>query len=172
VIMFCGRLTPRKRPLDLIAAAERLPHSVTTLFVGDGMLADRVRASLRPTRGAVTGFVSQSELPSYYHAADILALPSESEPWGVVVNEAMATGALPVVSDRVGAAPDLVEGVGEVFASGDIPGMADALSRALARIEDPQTKARVRRHVDRYSVERTAEGYEQAVLAVRRSRLA
>ena len=48
VIMFSGKLCPRKRPLDLVAAASFLGQEVTTIFVGDGVLADRVRSLLRP----------------------------------------------------------------------------------------------------------------------------
>jgi glycosyltransferase involved in cell wall biosynthesis len=170
VIMFCGKLHPRKRPLDLAEAVRRLPQAVSTLFVGDGMLADQVMARLDQrggsASGAVTGFVSQSELPSYYHAADILVLPSESEPWGLVVNEAMAAGVLPVVSDKVGAAPDLVRGTGEVFPCGDVPALAAALGRALLRIKDPQVPGQMRQHVARFGLEPTAAGFEQAALAV------
>ena len=139
---------------------------MTTIFVGDGVLADQVRALLRPGRGVVTGFVNQAELPAYYHAADILVLPSSREQWGRVVNEAMATGALPVVSDRVGAAPDLVDGVGEVFPSGDVNALTEALRRALGRLGDPEVSDQVRRRVARYSIDITAAGYEQAAVAV------
>jgi glycosyltransferase involved in cell wall biosynthesis len=171
VIMFCGKLHERKRPLDLLAAAARLPGPVTILFVGDGALAPRIRASLRARgTGAVTGFVTQSQLPCYYHAADVLALPSEHEPWGLVVNEAMAAGVLPVVSDRVGAAPDLVAGVGEVFGCGDVAGLAAALARALARLAEPRARARLRERarerVDGFGLDRTAAGFEQAALTV------
>jgi glycosyltransferase involved in cell wall biosynthesis len=166
VILFCGKLIPRKRPLDLAAAVRLLPFDVTTLFVGDGSLAEKVRGSLNPGDGVVTGFVNQSNLPSYYHAADILVLPSEAETWGLVVNESMACGTLPVVSNRVGSAPDLAVGVGEVFRCGDIPGLAAALSRAVARMDDPETRSRVRQHVGRYSLDLTAEGFEQAARAV------
>lgn len=166
VIMFCGKLYPGKRPLDLAAAVKSLPQEVTVLFVGDGVLTEQVRASLRPGGGVVTGFVNQLEIPSYYHAADILVLPSEAEKWGLVVNEAMAAGALPVVSDRVGAAPDLVFGVGEVYQWGDVTDLATALTRALARARDPRTRHRVRQHAARYSLERTAAGFEEAALAV------
>jgi glycosyltransferase involved in cell wall biosynthesis len=162
VIAFCGKLIPRKRPLDLAAAVRLLPFAVNTLFLGDGSLADDVRASLIPGAGVVTGFVNQSDLPAYYHAADILALPSESETWGLVVNEAMACGALPVVSDRVGCAPDLASGVGEVFPCGDIPALAAALGRAVARLGDPRAHDRIRQHVERYSLACTAVGFEQA----------
>ena len=169
VILFCGKLYPWKRPLDLCAAVKALPHDVNVLFVGDGVLAEEVQACLRPGSGAVTGFVNQSELPSYYHAADIVVLPSEVENWGLVVNEAMAAGVLPVVSDRVGAAPDLVVGIGEVYPFGDTARLADALSRALALANDPETRNRVRQHAARYCLKRTATGFEQAAFAVSRN---
>jgi glycosyltransferase involved in cell wall biosynthesis len=165
VIMFCGKLLQAKRPLDLAAAVSRLTEPASTVFVGDGQLADQVRAMLAPGQGVVTGFVNQAELPSYYHAADILVLPSQSEPWGLVVNEAMAAGVLPVVSDRVGAGPDLVEGIGEIYPCGDVDALAAALRCALARVADPQLAGRLRRRVDRYSVQVTAAGFEQAAAA-------
>lgn len=164
VIMFSGKLIPGKRPLDLVAAVRLLGQPVTLLMVGDGSLAQQVREALPPGEGVVTGFVNQSELPAYYHAADILVLPSAAEMWGLVINEAMAAGTLPVVSDRVGAAPDLVQGVGEVYPCGDINRLAQALSRALQRVEDPGSRDRVRRHVSRFSLERTAIGFEEAVM--------
>lgn len=166
VIMFCGKLISRKRPLDLAAAIHLVPDKVTTMFVGDGSMADLIRTSLEPGSGVVTGFVNQSELPAYFHAADILVLPSEAEPWGLVVNEAMAAGTLPVVSDRVGAAPDLVRGIGEVYPCGDVTALAKALSRALVKTEDPKIRERVRQHVARYSLDTTAAGFEEATLAV------
>jgi glycosyltransferase involved in cell wall biosynthesis len=166
VVLFCGKLYDWKRPLDLVEAVSLLPGEVTTVFVGDGLLADRVRAGIRPGQGAVTGFVNQSELPDYYHAADILVLPSEVEKWGLVVNEAMAAGTLPVVSDRVGAARDLVSGLGEIYPCGDVPALAAALGRAINRAQEPATRQRVREHAARYSLDRTAAGFEEAAMAV------
>ena len=95
--------------------------------------------------------------------ADILVLPSEHEPWGVVVNEAMAAGVIPVVSDRVGAAPDLVVGVGQVYPCGDTARLAEALSRALDLVGQPETCDRVRSRVAQYNLEHTAIGFEVAV---------
>ena len=168
VILFCGKLAPHKRPLDLCTAAKELAHDVNVIFVGDGALAEEVRASLMPGQGVLTGFVNQSELPAYYHAADVIVLPSEVENWGLVVNEAMATGVLPVVSDRVGAAPDLVAGVGEVYPCGDVTALVAALGRALTCARDPRTRGRVTQHVARFSLDRTALGFETAALSVRR----
>ena len=155
-----------KRPLDLAAAVAHLDVPVNVLFVGDGALAGAVTALLPPGRGAVTGFVNQAELPSCYHAADILVLPSGSEPWGLVVNEAMAAGVLPVVSDRVGCAPDLVADLGEVYPSGDVAALAAALRRGVARVGDPGLAGSLRQRVAGYSIDATAAGFEQAALAV------
>ena len=166
VVMFSGKLIPRKRPLDLAAAVRLLPYKVSTLFVGDGILADQVRSSVPAGDGAVTGFINQSELSSYYHTADVIVLPSEVETWGLVINEGMAAGAVPVVSDRVGCAPDLAAGVGEVYPCADVRELAAALTRALARAADLGTRDRVRGHAARYSLERTAAGFEEAVIQV------
>lgn len=166
VILFCGKLSPRKRPLDLCRAVKAFANDVNLVFVGDGVLANEIRACLRPGSGVVTGFINQSQLPAYYHAADIVVLPSEWEPWGLVINEAMAAGVVPVVSDRVGAAPDLVVGMGEVYPCGDIDLLADALSRALALVNNPETRNRMRQHTAGYCLSRTVTGFEQAVLAV------
>jgi glycosyltransferase involved in cell wall biosynthesis len=166
VIMYCGKMYPGKRPLDLISAIRLLPSPVTTVFVGDGVLADKIRSMLTLGDGVVTGFVNQAELPTYYHAADIIVLPSEVENWGLVLNEAMAAGVLPVASDRVGAVPDLVAGLGEVYPCGDIAGLAAALGRALSRVNHPHIRERVRQHAAKYSLERTAAGFEEAMFAV------
>lgn len=173
VVLFSGKLIPRKRPLDLAEALMRLPVEVTAIFVGDGALAEQVRACLRPGSGVVTGFVNQADLPAYYHAADILVLPSEAETWGLVVNEAMACGVLPVVSDRVGCAPDLVAGVGEIFPCGDVTGLLNALHQAIKQLENSGIRDVARRRVEHYSLEHTAEGFEVATTnAVRQSRRA
>jgi glycosyltransferase involved in cell wall biosynthesis len=166
VIMFCGKLRQSKRPLDLAAAVGRLGIEVNAMFVGDGALAGEVLSILPAGRGIVTGFVNQTELPSYYHAADILVLPSQSEPWGLVVNEAMTAGVLPIVSDHVGCAPDLVAGLGEVYPCGDIGALTTALRRGLSRLGDPQLAGRLRQRIAAYGIDDTAAGFEQAALAV------
>ena len=112
------------------------------------------------------GFVNQAELPGWYGCGDILALPSGREPWGLVVNEGMACGLVPVVSDAVGAAADLVEGVGEVFPAGDVAALAAALTRAAANRSE--RLAQVRTRLSRFTLATTAAGYEQAALALGR----
>ena len=85
---------------------------------------------------AQAGFLDQAALGRAYAAADCLVLPSTSETWGLVVNEALATGLPAIVSSGVGCAPDLVTpGVtGEVFPCGDVGSLASALARVRDRL--------------------------------------
>ena len=72
-------------------------------------------------------YIEPEDVPSIMHKHSCLVLPSRWEPWGVVVLEAIAAGMKTIVSDRVGARFDLP--VDEVFRSGDITGLAEAMLR-------------------------------------------
>ena len=85
-------------------AIERV-GALNLLMLGDGPLRAEIRGYERRLPVRCLGFVNQAELPCWYASGDILALPSGREPWGLVVNEAMACGLLPVVSDAVGCGP-------------------------------------------------------------------
>ena len=176
VILFSGKLCPRKGVSLLVGAAKSLPVSVrektTLLFVGDGEL----RESLRRTAGSApmvkahfAGFQNQSQLSPYYHASDLLVLASHySEPWGLVVNEALHHGLPAVVSEAVGCAPDLVEAgrTGELFKTGSKAELAAAIQRGLALAGSRETRERCRQKVSGYSLERAAEGLARAYRAV------
>jgi glycosyltransferase involved in cell wall biosynthesis len=79
------------------------------------------------------GFANQTQLPGIYRASDLMVLPSEYEPFGVVVNEAMLCGCPVVVSDRVGAGYDLITPGqdGFVFPFGNVESLAAILRQAL-----------------------------------------
>jgi glycosyltransferase involved in cell wall biosynthesis len=72
-------------------------------------------------------------MPAIYAAADVFVLPSENEPWGLAVNEAMCAGLPIVTSDAVGCAVDLVQdGVnGAIFPVADGKALAGALELML-----------------------------------------
>lgn len=143
VVGFFGKLKHSKRPdlalRGLARAAAGLPSEKRPwlLFVGDGPLRcrlEKLAAKLYPGRVRFLGFQNQSLLPALYRLADLLLLPSDFEPWGLVVNEAMCAGRAVVVSDRVGAAPDLVAGeagTGAVFVNGSVASLAEVLKTLL-----------------------------------------
>lgn len=161
-VIFSGKLTARKRPLDAVRAIERCPGELNLLVLGDGPLRHELARSAGQLPVRCLGFVNQADLPSWYASGEVLVLPSESEPWGLVVNEGMACGLTPVVSDAVGCAADLVDGIGEIVPVGDIDALAQALMRAGRA--DSGRRLEMQRRLDRYAVAETAQGYERAAL--------
>ena len=131
-VLFVGKIVERKRPLDLVRAVARLDAPTAIVVAGAGPLepALRAEAARLGVDLRILGFLNQTELGRAYAIADCLALPSDhSETWGLVVNEALATGLPVVVSDAVGCAPDLVRDgeTGRRHPLGDVSGLADAL---------------------------------------------
>lgn len=151
ILLFSGRLAPVKR-VDLLIAAfasvagERPEWDL--LIAGDGPLRDELqRAAARlGSRVVWTGFLEQDELKLAYHSADVLVLPSDREPWAVVVQEAMAAGLAVVASDVVGAADELVADgrAGRIFAAGDVEALRQALLDVTGaeRIDEYKQRAR------------------------------
>ena len=171
VALFVGKLEPKKRPRDFLRALSRLGPGSTALVVGDGALAKACRELSERDRTRVVwkGFLNQGELGRAYGISDCLVLPSmHGESWGLVVNEAMATGLPCVVSDRVGCAPDLVVPgeTGDIFRAGDIEDLAAALERVRAARDDAHSVSRrCRERVDHYTFARAAAGLLAATRA-------
>ncbi len=138
-VLFSGQLIERKGADLLIRAFAQISNRVPELrlqLLGTGPKLDTftgmVPYELRH-RVQFLGFQQPAALPDIFAAADIFALPSRHDGWGVVVNEALGAGLPIIVSDRVGAR-DLVEnGVnGFVTVSGSVDSLASALYK-LAR---------------------------------------
>lgn len=118
VLMFVGKLIPRKRPRLMLEALQHLRRTdpgtaarVRLWLVGDGPQREELQALARDQDLPATflGFVNQSGLPTAYAAADCLVLPSDGqETWGLVVNEAFACGLPTIVSAEAGCAPELL----------------------------------------------------------------
>ncbi len=177
VILFAGKLQTRKHCDDLVEAYARLtatedsPHAYL-LIVGDGeerpALERQVAAlGLRDVR--FCGFRNQSELPRFFDLATVFVLPSQHEPWGLIVNEVMNAGRAVILSDDVGCHTDLVtHGVeGLVYPVRDV-GALEAALRAV--LHDPETAAAMGRHglarINQWGYEEDVQGLRQALAQV------
>jgi glycosyltransferase involved in cell wall biosynthesis len=169
VALFAGKLAEHKRPQDLAEALALTRHDVHALFIGDGPMASRV-TSVAPESVTVAGFANQSEMPRLLAAGDVFVLPSSQEAWGLGVNEALACGLVPVVSEDVGCAPDLVEGTGVVYPTGDVRALAEAIDMALDKVGGAEFAQRQSEFLERYSMEACAAAYEEALSGCLRSR--
>jgi glycosyltransferase involved in cell wall biosynthesis len=165
VVLFVGKLAPKKDPLGLLEAfaAVREPRA-HLLIAGSGALDGEVRtAAASDPRVHLLGFMNRSELGALYETSDIFALPSiHHETWGVVVNEAMSHGLAVVTSDAVGSARDLVEPA-NVFRAG----VHQELTRILQRLinDDEMRRAmgeRAERRIQEWNVSVAAQGVENA----------
>ena len=114
--LYVGRLAPEKNILGLLEAwlAYRSSGgSWPLLLVGDGperaALEQIVEASSFSSEVHFAGHRGSADLPEFYAGAGCFVLPSTREPWGLVVNEAMAAGLPVLVSSRCGSSEDLVE---------------------------------------------------------------
>lgn len=147
MILFAGKLTPRKRPDTLLAAWRAAPWNgprPALVFVGDGEMRQRLAGEAAD--GVVfAGFRNQTEMPGLYAAADVFVLAAEREPWGLAINEAMACGTAVIASDQCGAAADLVDDTtGRVVRAGDPLALGAALPAVLADAEARGRAARAR----------------------------
>jgi glycosyltransferase involved in cell wall biosynthesis len=108
LVLFCGKYSSRKSPLDLVAAVHAAGSAgapVWALLVGEGPERGGIEeyCRLNGMRNIVlTGFVNQSAIPSYYAASDVLAVPSAYDPHPLVVSEACCLGLPVIASDRLG----------------------------------------------------------------------
>jgi glycosyltransferase involved in cell wall biosynthesis len=113
--LFAGRLVREKGVFELLSAYARLDESmrrqIGLVFVGDGASRRQLEeagASISPGTIRFAGFAQRDQLATYYALAEMLILPTYTDTWGLVVNEAMAC-ALPVILSRAaGCAVDLV----------------------------------------------------------------
>ena len=137
VILFASKLQPRKRAQDLIRAFIKIVDDPAAgrpylLIAGDGELRDELQALAAdaPANSVhFLGFRSQAELPPLYDICDVFVLPSNTEPWGLVTNEAMNAGRAIIATTEVGSARDLVRDGenGFIIEPGDIDALADRL---------------------------------------------
>jgi glycosyltransferase involved in cell wall biosynthesis len=143
IILFVGRLIPRKGVDYLIKAFEKVSNDVNgagLLIVGEGPDRDRLeklRDNIGTNNVIFTGYVDDDTRALYYLLADIFVLPSidlkVTEEWGLVVNEAMSVGKPAIVTTAVGCAYELVKnGVnGYVVQEKNVEALYQAIKRLL-----------------------------------------
>lgn len=172
--LFVGRLVEAKGVHDLLEAYGRLSpklrSEVGLVFAGDGPERAECEANARSIfPGAVhfAGFVHRDELASYYGLAECLVLPTHSDTWGMVVNEAMACGLPVICSEVAGSAADLVKANGRTVAARDGGQLAAAMQEIASDSGLRERMARESREIiQQYSPEACAAGIAGAALSV------
>ena len=173
--LFAGRLVKEKGVFDLVSAYAKLDENLRQqfglVFVGDGasrrQLEERA-ALVSPGVVVFAGFAHRERLASYYSLAEALVLPTYSDTWGLVVNEAMACGLPVILSRAAGCGLDLVKENWNGFLIP--PGGVEPLTEAMARLaSQPDLLATMGAHsvdhISRYSPKGWSAGIAAAVQA-------
>jgi 1,2-diacylglycerol 3-alpha-glucosyltransferase len=174
-LLFVGRLVAEKGIFDLLHAYDQLStdtrSNVAFVFGGDGPGRAELEwqaQSVNPGTILFPGFLHREDLAALYALADSLILPTHSDTWGLVVNEAMACGLPIIVTNVAGCASDLVDDGWNGFV---VPAQhPEELSRAMDALAQgaqlrQKMSARSRLRILDYSPEACADGLAAAALA-------
>ena len=172
VLLFSGKITTKKAPDLLLQAVKKLPETIrekiVMIFLGNGELREQLEIDAQNEPEIKThflGFQNQTKLSQYYHAADLMILPSRyGETWGLVVNESLHHGLPCIVSQAVGSAKDLIiSGVtGEIFETNSIDSLCDTIQRCLILCDRPDIRAKCQEQINNYTIEKAAQGIAKA----------
>ncbi len=175
VVLFAGKLIPKKRPDLLLASFLRAAvPGAHLVLAGDGELASALRATAAGRKNVhFLPFVNQSAMPARYLLGDVFALPSEGrrETWGLAVNEAMHLGRAAILSNHVGCYPDLIRPnqTGWIFQAGRESELAALLRDILGRPRSELAAfgAAARRHAAAFSYGTATVGLLRALACIR-----
>jgi len=169
IVLFCAKLQPWKRPLDLLRAfAKSGSTSAHLVIAGDGPLHDELAqeaAQLKITdRLHFLGFQNQSQMPAVYTAADLFVLPSKYDACPAAVCEAMLCALPVVISDEIRGRRELIDQgeTGYIFPCGDVDALAEILQSTLAdRARLTEMGLAARRKMDLFSPATNVQGFLQ-----------
>lgn len=171
--LFVGRFVAEKGVFELLSAYakldERLRSQIGLVLVGDGRAKPELKeiaAKIVLGRVIFPGFAQREQLAAYYALADMLILPTYTDTWGLVVNEAMACGLPVILSRAAGCADDLVEENwnGVLIPAKNEPALVAAMEH-LATQNEVRLKmaANSRQRIARFSPEEWANGVVRVV---------
>jgi glycosyltransferase involved in cell wall biosynthesis len=138
-ILFVGRLVPSKNIFELLQGFKKVQNAVPSaqlVIIGKGPLRSRIEHSVDSFGLSESvffcGYISNSKLPAYYRGADVFAISSDYESFGMVLLEAMSCGT-PVVGPSIDYIPEIVPNgkCGILYKKGDVTELADALTYIL-----------------------------------------
>ena len=131
LVLGVGRFLPLKRFEDLISAVRECKTECDLYILGGEPTEEYLQAADSSDRIHFIDFVLPDEVNDYYKASDLFVLPSETDVWGLVLNEAMAQGIPVIASDSVVGGKSLVDGNGKIFETYNIDELRDDIDFCL-----------------------------------------
>lgn len=136
IVLYVGRYDPKKGMEDLLHTSPEIDADAGIYFVGgEPTEAHKAFCEEKNLKNVhFVGFRKKEDLNQYYRAADLLVLPTWSDVWGLVINEAMAQGLPVVTTDQCVAGLELVEDNinGYIVPAKDTKALASAVNQVLS----------------------------------------
>lgn len=163
IVLFVGRFIEKKGIKVLLQVASKVSSSIIFVFVGDGPLANVVRASAISQKNVVfVGKVSERDKVMYTNAADVLIVPSQyDEGFARVVLEALSCG-IPVVAANRGCLPEMIDSSVGFLVDASIENLATRID-ALSKSEElRKLRVNCRKYAEIHFSEKNAWAIENA----------
>ena len=173
VLLFVGKMEQKKNPFFLVELLKRHGSPrLKVLFVGNGVLEPALKkAATNDKRIILLDFQNQQQMPVIYRTADLVVLPSTGpgETWGMVLNEAMASGKAIASSPKAGGTLDLIEERNGVVINFDDTTMFDGLIEKASQnsfvLQQMGQQSLVK--IKQYSFQRIVHAVESVVICLK-----
>jgi len=167
VFLYAGKFYAVKMLDLLIRSFQQLKgEQYRLLLVGNGEQENLLKELAKEDKRILfQPFRNQSEMPCLYRMGDVFVLPSQSETWGLGVNEAMACSRSAIVSDACGCASELIieRETGFVFRSEDVNDLLQQMKKFNSKTDCEEMGMKALKHIQQFSLEKVAEVIEEAV---------
>jgi len=170
MLLYVGQMVNRKGVKQLLKSLNVLHDpEVGLLMVGSGPEEKNLKDFCKKNKlnnVFFEGFHQQEELPRYYALADVFILPSFQEVWGLVVNEALASGLFVLCSKYAGAAYDLINREnGMIFDPGDVSQIVQFIKKIKNNISDLKKRRRIisSQFIECFNIKKSGEAFISAI---------
>ncbi len=139
--LYVGRFSEEKNLMFALSSLEEIQYKdkeISITLIGDGPLKSDISNLAKNShhKYVISPFTERENLPDIYKLHDIFILPSASEPWGLVINEAIQFGLAILASCNVGAAPELINNNGEIFNVNSKADLIDKTHKVISNLSN------------------------------------
>jgi len=164
IYLFSGKVVTYKGVHDLTKAFTKFKNGFL-IIVGDGPDKYQLETESEEQKNIhFAGFVNQTKIVNYYLAADFVVLPSHKESWGLCINEGLAAGAIPIVSDVCGCVPELVSTTSNlIFKSQSVNSLVEVLEISHTFLGKDEIKNKMKSVSQNYDIVVSAKAIYRAL---------